>query len=32
MNLKNIKLLVYDFDRVVTDNHVYVDQEGNAKG
>ena len=30
-NLKNgiIKLLVYDFDGVMTDNKVYVDQNGN---
>jgi 3-deoxy-D-manno-octulosonate 8-phosphate phosphatase (KDO 8-P phosphatase) len=24
-----IKLLVYDFDGVLTDNKVYVDQHGN---
>ena len=29
MNLNNIKLLVYDFDGVMTDNKVYVDQNGN---
>ena len=28
-NLNNIKLLVYDFDGVMTDNKVYIDQEGN---
>ena len=27
--LKNIKLLVYDFDGVMTDNKVYIDQNGN---
>ena len=26
---KNIKLIVYDFDGVMTDNKVYVDQLGN---
>jgi YrbI family 3-deoxy-D-manno-octulosonate 8-phosphate phosphatase len=26
---KNIKLIVYDFDGVMTDNKVYVDQNGN---
>ena len=26
---KSIKLLVYDFDGVMTDNKVYVDQNGN---
>lgn len=26
---KNIKLIVYDFDGVMTDNKVYVDQFGN---
>ena len=26
--LKNVSLLVYDFDGVMTDNTVYVDQEG----
>ena len=26
---KNIKLLVYDFDGVMTNNKVYVDQKGN---
>ena len=28
-NLKNIKLIVYDFDGVMTNNKVYVDQKGN---
>ena len=28
-NIKAIKLLVYDFDGVMTDNKVYVDQYGN---
>ena len=27
-NLNNIKLIVYDFDGVMTDNKVYVDQNG----
>ena len=27
-NFKNIKLIVYDFDGVMTDNRVYVDHEG----
>ena len=27
--MKSIKLLVYDFDGVMTDNKVYVDQHGN---
>jgi len=26
---KNIQLIVYDFDGVLTDNRVYVDQNGN---
>ena len=26
---KNIKLIIYDFDGVMTDNKVYVDQKGN---
>lgn len=26
--MKNIKLIVYDFDGVMTDNKVYMDQEG----
>ena len=26
--LGNIKLMVYDFDGVMTDNKVYVDQNG----
>ena len=26
--MKNIKLIVYDFDGVMTDNKVYVDQDG----
>ena len=25
----NLKLIVYDFDGVMTDNKVYVDQNGN---
>ena len=29
MDLNKIKLLVYDFDGVMTDNKVYVDQNGN---
>ncbi|MCH8012551.1 MAG: HAD hydrolase family protein [Candidatus Marinimicrobia bacterium] len=29
MGNHNIKLLVYDFDGVMTDNKVYVDQKGN---
>ena len=29
MDLSNIKLIVYDFDGVMTDNKVYVDQKGN---
>ncbi|MBR5419958.1 MAG: HAD hydrolase family protein [Lachnospiraceae bacterium] len=28
MDIKNIKLIVYDFDGVMTDNRVYVDQDG----
>lgn len=28
LDFKNIKLLVLDFDGVMTDNHVYVDQNG----
>ena len=28
MNFKSISLLVYDFDGVLTDNTVYVDQNG----
>ena len=27
--LKSIKLIVYDFDGVMTDNKVYIDQNGN---
>jgi len=27
--MKNIKLIVYDFDGVMTDNKVYLDQYGN---
>ena len=27
--LKNIKLIVYDFDGVMTNNKVYIDQNGN---
>ena len=29
MDLSNIQLIVYDFDGVMTDNKVYVDQKGN---
>ena len=29
LNLKNFQLIVYDFDGVMTDNKVYVDQNGN---
>jgi YrbI family 3-deoxy-D-manno-octulosonate 8-phosphate phosphatase len=29
LNTNNIKLIVYDFDGVMTDNKVYVDQNGN---
>ena len=28
-HLKKIKLIVYDFDGVMTDNKVYIDQNGN---
>ena len=28
MKAKQIRLIVYDFDGVMTDNHVYVDQDG----
>ena len=28
MKIINIKMIVYDFDGVMTDNKVYVDQEG----
>ena len=28
-NFNNIKLIVYDFDGVLTDNKVYLDQNGN---
>lgn len=28
-SIKNIKLFVYDFDGVMTDNKVYLDQNGN---
>ena len=28
IDLKNIKLIVYDFDGVMTDNKVYLDQHG----
>ena len=28
INYSKIKLLVYDFDGVMTDNHVYVSQDG----
>ena len=27
--LKNIKLIIYDFDGVMTNNKVYIDQNGN---
>ena len=27
----DIRLIVYDFDGVMTDNHVYVDQEGRTQ-
>jgi len=27
--LKNIKLIIYDFDGVMTNNKVYIDQDGN---
>ena len=27
--IKNVKLIVFDFDGVMTDNNVYVDQSGN---
>ena len=27
-NFRNIKLIIYDFDGVMTDNHVYLDQNG----
>jgi len=29
MDLKNIKLIAYDFDGVMTDNSVYLDENGN---
>ncbi len=29
IDLNNIKLIVYDFDGVMTNNKVYVDQNGN---
>ena len=29
MNWEKIELLVYDFDGVMTDNKVYIDQDGN---
>ena len=29
MNLLKLKLIVYDFDGVMTDNKVYIDQVGN---
>ena len=29
MNLLKLKLIVYDFDGVMTDNKVYIDQNGN---
>ena len=29
MLINNLKLIVYDFDGVMTDNKVYVDQNGN---
>ena len=28
MDINNIKLIVYDFDGVMTDNKVYIDQNG----
>ena len=28
-DLKDIRLIVYDFDGVMTDNRVYIDQNGN---
>ena len=28
INFRNIKLIIYDFDGVMTDNHVYLDQNG----
>jgi len=28
LHIKNLKLFVYDFDGVMTDNKVYVDQDG----
>lgn len=28
LNIKNLKLFVYDFDGVMTDNKVYIDQNG----
>jgi len=28
MRIKNIKTIIYDFDGVMTDNKVYVDQDG----
>lgn len=27
-DFKNIKLIIYDFDGVMTDNHVYLNQDG----
>tara|TARA_B100000315_G_scaffold33276_1_gene27972 strand:- start:1974 stop:2438 length:465 start_codon:yes stop_codon:yes gene_type:complete len=29
LNINNFQLIVYDFDGVMTDNKVYVDQNGN---
>ena len=29
IRIKNTKLIVYDFDGVMTNNKVYVDQNGN---
>ena len=29
LDLTNIKIIIYDFDGIMTDNTVYVDQNGN---
>jgi len=29
LNINNLELIIYDFDGVMTDNKVYVDQDGN---
>ena len=29
MNINELKLIVYDFDGVMTDNKVYIDHSGN---